>query len=226
MTPWFPIQSLYGEHRALGMALAVLLGIGFGFVLERGGLGRAEKLVGQFYGNDMTVLRVLFTAIVTAMAGAVILSAVGILDLSFVQFRYPTFLWPMVVGGVVLGAGFVVSGYCPGTSIVAAASGKLDAIATIGGLALGGLAYAELETAMGAFPTSGGLGPFSLSQWLGLPVPVVAAAVAALALGAFLAAGRVERLVAARRLRTGPALAPVEPPLPGRTDALSAPATD
>lgn len=221
MTPVFPIQSLYGEHQALGLALAVVLGIGFGFVLERGGLGQAKKLVGQFYGNDMTVLRVLFTAIVTAMVGAVLLSAIGLLDLSFVQLRYPTYLWPMVVGGIVLGAGFVVSGYCPGTCIVATASGKLDGLATVGGLVLGGLAYAELEAAMGGFTTAGGLGSFTLSQWLGLPAPVVAVAVALLAIGSFLAAGRIERLVTARRAEAGPAGAPAATP---QASAVTVPA--
>ncbi|HET8541410.1 MAG TPA: YeeE/YedE thiosulfate transporter family protein [Anaeromyxobacter sp.] len=194
----FPIESLAGDRRSLGLALAVVLGVAFGFVLERAGLGRVRKLVGQFYGYDMTVLRVLFSAIVTAMAGAVILSGLGVLDLAFVQARYPTYLWPMIVGGIVLGAGFVLSGYCPGTCVVAASTGKLDALATVGGLALGGLAYAELEAALGAFPASGAQGAFTLSQWLGLPAPVVGAAVALLALGAFLAAGRIERLVAGR----------------------------
>jgi hypothetical protein len=198
MTP-FPLESLGSDHRTLGLALAVVLGIAFGFVLERAGLGRVQKLVGQFYGHDMTVLRVLFTAIVTAMVGAVILSAVGLLDLGAVQLRYPTYLWPMIVGGLALGAGFVVSGYCPGTSVVALASGKLDA-----------LAYAELEPAMGGFPGSGQLGIFTLPQWLGLPVPLVVAAAAALAVGAFRAAGKIERLVAARRAPSMPSIAPTE----------------
>jgi len=125
------------------------------------------------------------------------------------------------VGGLVLGVGFVVSGYCPGTSIVAAASGKLDALATIGGLALGGLGYAELEVAMGAFPRSGALGSFTLSRWLGLPAPVVAAAVVALALGAFLAAARVERLVAGRSAAARPAKTPAEAPAAPAGVALS-----
>jgi hypothetical protein len=197
MTP-FPIESLAGDHRALGLVLGVALGVAFGFVLERAGLGRVEKLVGQFYGHDMTVLRVLFTAIVTAMAGAVLLSALGLLDLPFVQLRYPTYLWPMIVGGLVLGAGFVMSGYCPGTCVVAAGAGKLDALATLGGVGLGGLAYAELEAAMGGFPGSGALGAITLPRWLGLPAPVVVLGIAAVAVGAFVVAGRVERLVRAR----------------------------
>jgi hypothetical protein len=199
MSPLFPLASLGDEHRTLGLAIAVLFGLAFGFVLERAGFGRAQKLVGQFYGYDMSVLKVMFTAIATAMIGAVILSAAGVLDLEAVQLRYPTFLWPMVVGGLVLGAGFVVSGYCPGTSVVATASGKLDGLATVAGAMVGAVAYAELEPALGAFPESGRLGAITLPQWLGLPAPAVAAAVALVAAAAFLGATRVERWAAGLR---------------------------
>jgi hypothetical protein len=192
----FPLESLAGDHRTLGLALAVLIGVAFGFVLERAGLGRVEKLMGQFSGHDMTVFRVLFTAILTAMAGAVLLSALGLLDLPFVQGRYPTYLWPMIAGGVLLGVGFVVSGYCPGTCVVAAGAGKLDAIATLFGVGLGGLAYAELEGVLGAFPRSGALGSFTLAQWLGVPAPAMVGLIAAVAVGAFAGAGRIERLAA------------------------------
>lgn len=195
MTTLFPIEALSDERRALGLAVAVGVGIAFGFVLERSGFGRAQKLVGQFYGHDLTVLKVMFTAIVTAMLGLVVLSAAGVVDLQAIQFNYPTYLWPMIVGGLALGAGFVVSGYCPGTSIVATASGKLDGAATVLGVVAGGLVYAHAEPALGAFPSSGKLGSLSLSGWLGLPPPIVAAFVVAIAIAAFLAGERVERLV-------------------------------
>jgi hypothetical protein len=195
MNPVFPFESLSDERRTLGLAVAVVVGIGFGFVLERAGFGRAQKLVGQFYGTDMTVLKVMFTAIVTAMLGTVILSGVGLLDIDTVQFNFPTYLWPMIAGGLVLGAGFVMSGYCPGTSVVATASGKLDGLATVGGVVVGGILYAELEPAMGTFPSSGKLGTFTIPEWLGLPAPVVAVLVVAIALGAFLLGEWVERRV-------------------------------
>jgi hypothetical protein len=191
----FPIESLTDERRALGLAFAVVTGIAFGFVLERSGFGRAQKLVGQFYGTEMTVLKVMFTAIVTAMLGMVILSGAGLFDLASAQFNYPTWLWPMVVGGFFLGVGFITSGYCPGTSLVAAASGKLDGVATVGGVILGGLLYAETEEKLGAFPNAGKLGTFTLPQLLHLPAPVVAALVVAIAVGAFVGAEKVERLV-------------------------------
>src|SRR6266508_2299294 len=193
-------DSLAGNPRAVGLAMAVLLGIAFGFVLERGGFGRAQKLVGQFYGHDMTVLKVMFTAIASAMLGVVVLAGVGVLDLQAVQFNYPTFLWPMIVGGLLLGAGFVVSGYCPGTSFVATASGKLDGLATVLGVIAGTVVYAELEPRLGGFQNSGKLGVFTLSKWLHLPPAVIAVLVAVLAVGAFVGAERIER-----RLARGPA---------------------
>jgi uncharacterized membrane protein YedE/YeeE len=186
-------DALSGTPRAVGLAVAVGVGIAFGFVLERGGFGRAQKLVGQFYGTDMTVLKVMFTGIVTAMLGAVLLSGAGLLDLEAVQFNYPTFLWPMIAGGLLLGAGFVVSGYCPGTSFVAAASGKLDGVATVGGVIAGSLLYAELEPSMGGLQSSGKLGVFTLSQLLHVRPATVAALAVAVAIGAFLAAEKIER---------------------------------
>jgi hypothetical protein len=191
----FPFESLSDERRALGLAVAVVIGIAFGFVLERSGFGRAQKLVGQFYGTDMTVLKVMFTGIVTAMLGAVVLSGLGLLDLKAVSFSYPTFLWPMIVGGLVLGAGFITSGYCPGTSLVATASGKLDGLATVGGVIAGGLLYAELQPHLRGFNDSGRKGPFFLYDLLHLRPGLVAALVTLLAIGAFVGAERIERLV-------------------------------
>jgi hypothetical protein len=189
----FPFEILSGELRVLGFAVAVVVGTAFGFVLERSGLGRAQKLVGQFYGTDMTVLKVMFTGIATCMVGLVLLSGIGILDLGAVQAFYPTYLWPMVAGGIALGAGFVMSGYCPGTSIVAAASGRLDAVATVLGVAAGSVLYAEVEPALGAFRRAGELGTYTLSRWLGLPAAVVVGGVLVIAVAAFLAAERIER---------------------------------
>ncbi len=203
----FPFESLSDERRALGLGVAVAVGIAFGFVLERSGFGRAQKLVGQFYGTDMTVLKVMFTGIVTAMVGAVVLSGIGLLDLQAVQFNYPTYLWPMIVGGLVLGAGFVMSGYCPGTSFVATASGKLDGLATVLGVIAGSIAYAEVEPMLGGFQNSGKLGAYTLPKWLGLPTPIVAALVVAIALGAFVGAERIERIVGGRAEAPGRARA-------------------
>jgi uncharacterized membrane protein YedE/YeeE len=185
---------------------AVVLGAAFGFVLERAGFGRAQRLVAQFYLTDMAVFRVMFTAVVTAAVGSSLLAAVGLLDLKAVTINYPTFLWPMIVGGLLVGAGFVVSGYCPGTSVVAAASGKLDGLLTVVGVVVGMMAYAEVQPAVAAFHDSGKLGGVFLYQLLHLPPLVLAVIIAAVAVACFQGAGAIERLVARNR---APAPGPV-----------------
>ena len=180
---------------------AVAIGVAFGFVLERSGFGRAQKLVAQFYLTDMAVFRVMFTAVVTAALGSSLLAAVGLLDLKAVTVNYPTFLWPMLAGGLLVGAGFVISGYCPGTSVVAAASGKLDGLLTVVGVVIGMVAYAEVQPAVAAFHESGKLGGVFLYQLLHLPPLALAAIIAVAAVGCFIGAGTIERLVGAARQR-------------------------
>ena len=85
----------------------------------------------------------MFTAIVTAMLGVTYLGWIGLLDLSLV-YLVPTLLGPQVVGGLILGVGFVVGGYCPGTSVAAlAATGRIDALVYVLGIFAGTFACAE-----------------------------------------------------------------------------------
>ena len=202
----FPTE-LFAQEALTPISLlgAVVLGAAFGFVLERSGFGRAQKLVAQFYLTDLSVFRVMFTAVVVAAVGTSLLAVVGLLDLKAVTVNYPTFLWPMIAGGLLVGAGFVVSGYCPGTSVVAAASGKLDGLLTVAGVVIGTVAYAEVEPAIAAFHDSGKLGGVFLYQLLHLSPLLTAALVAVLAVAGFVGAGAIERLVNGRRApATGP----------------------
>ena len=104
------------------LVIAVLLGAGFGFVLEQAGFSSTRKLVGLFYGYDFTVLKVFFTAGVTAMTGILVLGHLGALDTSAIYVN-PTFLWSALIGGLIMGVGFILGGFCPGTSLCAAAVG-------------------------------------------------------------------------------------------------------
>src|SRR4051812_37854809 len=112
------------------MIAALLIGVAFGFVLERAGLGNARKLAGQFLLTDLTVFKVMFSAIVTAMLGTFWLSRAGLIDLAAIYVP-DTFLPSQIVGGLVFGAGFAIAGLCPGTSCVSAASGRGDGVAVV-----------------------------------------------------------------------------------------------
>ena len=112
------------------LIIALIAGIGFGFVLEQAGFSSTKKLVGLFYGYDFTVLKVFFTGGVTAMIGVLWFGHMGILDLSLIYIN-PTFLVSALVGGAIMGLGFIIGGFCPGTSVCAAAIGKLDGLAFV-----------------------------------------------------------------------------------------------
>jgi len=182
-------EVIPGEY---GLLCALLIGFGMGFVLERAGFGSARKLVSQFYLFDMTVFKVMFTAIVTAMTGVYLLSSAGQLNLEQLYLA-GTFLWPQVAGGLLLGVGFVVGGYCPGTSAVACASGKLDALANMGGILAGMLLYGTLYPLLAGFVTSSSLGKQTLYGYFGLPYGLVVVAVILMAAGGFVGATLVER---------------------------------
>lgn len=137
-----PLSSTVEMSIGAELAIAVLLGVGFGFCLERAGFGSARKLTAVFYLYDMAVVKVMFSAIVTTMVGLFVLSAAGWMDLSELYIE-PTNFAAAIIGGLVFGVGFVVGGYCPGTSIAALATGRQDAMVFALGMLAGVLAYAE-----------------------------------------------------------------------------------
>jgi hypothetical protein len=173
----------------------VLLGMGFGFVLERAGFGSAKKLTNQFYLNDMTVLKVMFTAIITAMVLILVATGFGLLDYDRLWVN-PTYLGSGVVGGLLFGVGFVVGGYCPGTALVGAATLKLDGLLFIVGVLGGIFGFGYTEPMIDGFwNDSGNYGRLTLMDWLGLPMPLSVLLAVTLALLFFAGGEWVERLV-------------------------------
>ena len=167
-----------------GLAVALAIGLAFGFFLERAGLGSARKLSAQFQLTDFTVLKVMFSAIVTAALGIFWLSRLGALDLSRVYVP-ETYLLPQLAGGAVFGAGFVIAGLCPGTACVSAATGRGDGAGVLGGLLLGILAYGAMHPVVERFASSTPRGTFTLPQLLGISHGVTVLILVVVALAAF-----------------------------------------
>jgi len=155
------------------LLLAFLIGIGFGFVLESSGFSSSRKLAGMFYGYDTVVLKVFFTAAITAMLGLLFMSLFGWVDLDLVYIN-PTYLPSAIGGGVIMGAGFIFGGFCPGTSFCAAAIGKIDAMVFVGGLFIGIFIFAEGYPLWEDFYKAGFKGIPKLSESLGLSDGILA----------------------------------------------------
>lgn len=181
---------LAGEPASL--VAAVVIGIAFGAALERAGLGSARKLTAQFRLTDLTVFKVMFTAILVAMLGTFFLAWLGLLDLSRVSIPKTSVLLQLA-GGLIFGIGFAVAGLCPGTSCVAAASGRGDGAMTMlgmfGGVLAGGLAYDPIVALLNATPR----GALTLPQAFGVPYGVVVGAVTLIALAGFFGAEWIEK---------------------------------
>ena len=175
-----------------GLVIAFLIGVAFGFTLERAGFSSSRKLALQFYLRDMTVLKVMFTAIIVAMTGLLYLNLADVLDMSKIYLN-PTVLYPQMLGGAIMGVGFVIGGYCPGTSLVASAIGKIDGFFYVGGALLGMLIYGELYPFFQDLTTSGAMGNATLSDWLNLRPGVVAFLVILMALGPFYVAEMLQK---------------------------------
>lgn len=165
MGPLFP-QDIISEP--LNMLLAVLIGAGFGFFLEGAGFTNTRKLAGVFYGYDFVVLKVFFSAALTAAIGLFLMNYYGIIDLQLTY--YPSTFWlPTLVGGLIMGLGFIIGGFCPGTSFCAAVTGKIDAMVFVGGVFLGILGYGfTYNTIFADLRAKGNMGRANIAEALGI----------------------------------------------------------
>jgi rhodanese-related sulfurtransferase len=178
----------------LNLVVALLIGVAFGFVLEQAGFSSSRKLTGLFYGTDFTVLRVFFTAGVTAMTGVLLLSKAGLLDASVI-YIHPTYVQSALIGGLIMGVGFVVGGFCPGTSFCAMSVGRIDAMVFVGGGLAGVFAFGEAFPVVRGLYQAGSLGDPTVPAYFGISPGVVLVAMIAVAIAAFVFTSSIERRV-------------------------------
>jgi len=190
-----PFYKFGAFNEEVSLIVAFVIGIGFGFFLERAGFGSARKLAAQFYFNDMSVLKVMFSAIVTAMIGIFYLSWSGYMDLSMVYIN-PTYIVPQIIGGLLLGVGFVIGGYCPGTSCVGLSTGKIDAFIYLLGIVFGIFLFGEAYPFIEGFVNSTSMGQVTLPQFFNLSYGIVVFLVVLMAVGMFIAAEWGEKIMA------------------------------
>lgn len=166
----------------------VIFGLAFGFLLQKGGVGKFNVLIGQLLLQDWTVAKVMLTAIVVGMVGAFTLHHFAKVNLHI----KPTRIGANIIGGLLFGAGFALMGYCPGTAAAALGQGSWDALFGMAGLVAGSWIFAEFSAALKKTVEKwGDLGKVLLPDLLHVPRGVFVMVFAVLLAGGLFALERV-----------------------------------
>ncbi len=202
----FPLDALTSVSAANPWSYVVFgaIGFAFGYTLEMAGFGDSRKLAAQFYFREMTVLKVMFTAI--AVASTLLFGAVGLGLLDFSQvWVNPTYLASGIVGGLIMGVGFIVGGFCPTTSLASASTGKIDGMLFMLGGFTGAFLFGETERYFDDWYNGAGyVGRLTLDQVFGVSAPLVVLIIVLAALFMFWGSEQLERLVGRKDLRKEP----------------------
>ncbi|MBE9524453.1 MAG: YeeE/YedE family protein [Chloroflexi bacterium] len=177
----FPLalEPTYGK--LIAYIVFLLIGFSFGYVLESSGFNKSTLLAAQFYFKDLRVFKVFFTAIVVAMLLIFSAAAMGLLDYNLIWVN-PTYLWSGIVGGLIMGVGFILGGFCPGTSLVALATFKIDGILFVLGGLVGVFIFGETEQQITYFFNGSYFGRLTLMDVFNLPTGIVVVLVTLMAL--------------------------------------------
>lgn len=162
-----PISSYIQFPEWIEMLMAFLIGTGFGFALEQAGFSSSRKLAGMFYGYDTTVIKVFFTAAIVALIGSQIMSYLGLLNLNQVYVN-EFYVTASIAGGIIMGAGFIMGGFCPGTGLCALSIGKIDAMVFAAGGITGAFLFAESYPLIQNLADANSKGPVKINESLGM----------------------------------------------------------
>lgn len=186
-----PIISSGLVSAAWDNVFAVFLGMGFGFALEASGFSSSRKIIGTFFGYDFVVVKVFFTAAIVASLGLLYLNYLGLVDYSLLYIQ-PTFMTSAIVGGIIMGIGFSMGGFCPGTSICATAIGRLDGLAFLGGMFIGVFLFSETFSLWENMYYSGSQGAKMINTVFGISPELFTFFLVIMAIGMFYGAGWVQ----------------------------------
>lgn len=163
------------KQKSVQLLLGFFLGIGFGFLLQKGGVTYYDVIINQLLLTDFTVVKVMLTAVITGMVGVHLL-----VTFNLAQLHPKPGAWgSTLLGSLIFGVGFGILGYCPGTGVGAIGHGALDAlIGGVPGMVLGAAVFAALYPRLMPLLKRGDFGDVTFPRLLGLNpwfvvVPVV-----------------------------------------------------
>lgn len=190
-----PLSSIFVMPEWLDLLIAIIIGIGFGFALEQAGFSSSRKLAGIFYGYDTTVIKVFFTAAIVALLGSQLLSYLGLLNLNMVYVN-ELYINASIAGGIIMGAGFIMGGFCPGTGLSAMSIGKIDAMVFFAGGLTGAFLFAETYPFIQNLANSSYKGPVKINEVFGMSSGLFTFLLIIAAVGMFWLAEKAERTFA------------------------------
>ncbi len=190
----FPLDLLGLLGKPGTYLIFLIIGFGFGYALETSGFNKSVNLAGQFYFRDSRVVKVFFTAIVIAMGLLFLAVRLGLLDYNLIWVP-PTYLWPGILGGLIMGIGFILGGFCPGTSIVAASTLKIDGIVFVLGGLVGAWLFGETERFFSDFYFDSYYGRVTLMDVFHIPTGAAMLLIALMAILFFFVMERLQALV-------------------------------
>jgi hypothetical protein len=173
---------------------AVILGMGFGFALESSGFSSSRKIIGTFFGYDFVVVKVFFTAAIVASMGLLYFNYLGLVEFSTLYIQ-PTFMTSAIVGGIIMGIGFAMGGFCPGTSLCATAVGRIDGLVFFGGMFIGIFIFSESFPLFENMYYSGSEGAKMVNTLFGISPELFTFLLVLAAIGMFIGAGWVQKKV-------------------------------
>lgn len=204
----FPLEAFTAVSAANPWTYVIFgaIGFAFGYTLETAGFGDSRKLAAQFYFKEMTVLKVMFTAIAVAMTLLFAAVGLGVLNFSLVWVN-PTYLGSGMVGGLIMGVGFIVGGFCPTTSLASASTGRIDGMLFMLGGFVGAFLFGETEHLFDQwYNESGYYGRLTLDQVLGISQPALVLIIVLVALFLFWGSEHIERVFGGKDMSREPKL--------------------
>ena len=185
---------LFNATDEWSFVIALVIGIAFGYLLESAGFSSSRKLAGVFYGYDFVVLQVFFTAAITAAIGLLFFEYFGWIDLSDIWVNR-FYVGSAFLGGALMGLGFVVGGFCPGTSACASAIGKIDAMLFLGGFIIGVIIFDAFYPLYKDFYKADNLGPVKMYETLGMDREVFLLLFVLFAIISFVVTGYIQQRI-------------------------------
>ena len=199
----FPLHLESLLSKPLMYLIFLVIGFLFGYVLEISGFNHSPSLAAQFYFKDLRVFKVFFTAIVVGMLLLFASSALGLLDYNLIWVN-PTYLWSGIVGGLIMGVGFILGGFCPGTSLVALATLKIDGIFFVLGGLVGAFTFGETVDFYKYFFNGSYYGRLTLMDVFNLPAGIIVILVTLMAIFMLWGGEQLEKIYGSKDPKKAP----------------------